>query len=113
MNELNPKDLLIDVVGKAVLGFAPLNPKGIKITHIPTGLHAEADTDRSQHRNRELAYQKLKQLVAAYNEADPAREAFEQWRDQALANWKESSEKDAYAFMEGWKAARQTQVTKA
>ncbi len=30
-------------------------PNGVKITHLPTGLVAMCDTERSQHRNRTIA----------------------------------------------------------
>lgn len=32
---------------------------GVKVTHIPTGLVETCDTERSQHKNREIALQKL------------------------------------------------------
>lgn len=34
-------------------------PQGIKITHLPTGLIAICDTERSQHRNRQIAMDML------------------------------------------------------
>jgi peptide chain release factor 2 len=30
-------------------------PRGVKIVHIPTGMTAMCDTERSQHRNRSVA----------------------------------------------------------
>ena len=30
-------------------------PSGVKITHLPSGLIAECKTERSQHRNRQIA----------------------------------------------------------
>jgi peptide chain release factor 2 len=34
-------------------------PSGVKMTHIPSGLVAIANSDRSQHRNRAIAYDML------------------------------------------------------
>ena len=34
-------------------------PNGVKVTHLPTGEVETCDTERSQHRNREIALQKL------------------------------------------------------
>jgi peptide chain release factor 2 len=33
---------------------------GVRLTHIPTGIAAESRTERSQHKNKDLAMQKLK-----------------------------------------------------
>lgn len=108
MNEINPKDLRVEIINNPICGFAPLNSRCIRITHIPTGLATESETHRSQHGNRELAYQALKKLLAEAGKLDPARQAFDQWRRENI-----STEKDAYAFMEGWKACNQTKVTKS
>jgi len=40
-------------------------PKGVKVTHRPTGLFAVSEHERSQHRNRELAWNKLQEMLAA------------------------------------------------
>lgn len=39
-------------------------PKGIKVTHLPTGLVAICDTERDQYKNRNLALAALSALVA-------------------------------------------------
>jgi len=106
MNEINPTDLYVEIINHPVSGFAPLRPMGIKITHVPTGLFAISEAARSQHGNRDLAYHKLKQLLGENKSVDLSREAFDLWRQSNI-----STEKDAYAFMEGWKAARQTTET--
>lgn len=46
-------------------------PVGIKVIHIPTGIVVTCETERSQHKNRELALNKLWELVKdkpTYNE---------------------------------------------
>lgn len=39
-------------------------PTGIKVTHIPTGLYAYCDSARSQHKNRDIAFQMVEYGVA-------------------------------------------------
>jgi len=45
-------------------------PRGIKITHIPTGLVATCDTERSQHLNRQRALADLEQQLEARQRRD-------------------------------------------
>lgn len=40
-------------------------PKGVKVTHRPTGLFAVSEDERSQHRNREVAWNKLQEMLSA------------------------------------------------
>ena len=40
-------------------------PKGVKVTHRPTGLFAVSEDERSQHMNREVAWNKLQDMLAA------------------------------------------------
>jgi protein subunit release factor A len=54
--ELRDEDLKVEVArsnppGGQHVGIEP----GIRVTHLPTGLAAECNTGRSQHRNRQVA----------------------------------------------------------
>jgi protein subunit release factor A len=42
-------------------------PVGVKITHIPTGLYAICNSERSMHRNRDIALEKLERIVAGFS----------------------------------------------
>ena len=54
---------------------------GVRFTHLPTGIAAESTDSRSQHKNREIAMQRLYQKVqeaqktAAYNEQKQQRKS--------------------------------------
>ena len=53
--EINPDDLKVEVIRPTQGGQHVGSYQGIKITHIPSGLTAMCDTERSQHRNKQIA----------------------------------------------------------
>lgn len=56
MNEIDPKDLKIESYSMRSAGGQHVGVQnGVKITHLPTGLVAICETERSQHRNKGIA----------------------------------------------------------
>ena len=55
-------------------GFSPQTPRGIKVTHTPTGLSAECDNERSQCLNRDNAVRLIEDKLQALEEPQTGEE---------------------------------------
>lgn len=87
--EINPDDLRIDVFRASGHGGQNVqkNATAIRITHLPTGIVATCQNERSQSRNREIA---LRVLKARLLELELERRAEEQARlkgEHVSAGW--------------------------
>ncbi|MCU0641642.1 MAG: peptide chain release factor 2 [Candidatus Margulisbacteria bacterium] len=60
--EINPSDLRVDTYRASGPGGQNVNKvsSAIRITHLPTGLVTQSQSDRSQHNNRDIAMRLLK-----------------------------------------------------
>lgn len=63
--DIRKDDLKIDTFRSSGAGGQHVNKteSGVRFTHIPTGIVAESTESRSQHRNREIALQRLYQKI--------------------------------------------------
>lgn len=61
---INPSDILVQSWSSKRKGsWSVTIDSGVKITHMPTGIHVTCDKDRSQHKNRHAALTELSKLI--------------------------------------------------
>jgi peptide chain release factor 1 len=76
--EVNPADLRIDTFRSSGAGGQHVNKtdSAIRLTHLPSGMVVECQTERSQHANRDKAMKRLKaQLLDAERDKQASAEA--------------------------------------
>ena len=76
--EVNPADLRVDTFRSSGAGGQHVNKtdSAIRITHLPSGMVVECQTERSQHANRDKAMKRLKaQLLEAERDKQASAEA--------------------------------------
>ena len=81
--EINPADLKVDTFRSSGAGGQHVNKteSAIRITHMPSGVVVESQTERSQHANRDKAMKRLKAMLI---EAETAKREAAQAQDRKL-----------------------------
>ena len=81
--DINPADLKVDTFRSSGAGGQHVNKteSAIRITHLPSGMVVESQTERSQHANRDKAMKRLKAMLV---EAEIARRDAAQAQDRKL-----------------------------
>ncbi len=81
--EINPADLRVDTFRSSGAGGQHVNKteSAIRITHVPSGVVVESQTERSQHANRDKAMKRLKAMLI---EAETAKRDAAQAQERKL-----------------------------
>lgn len=71
MTEIDPKDLRIDTYGHNV-GYQNVGlARGVRITHLPSGIVTECISERGQHKNKNIALDELKEKLKDWKPVEP------------------------------------------
>ncbi len=87
--EIDPKDLKVDVFKSAGAGGQNVqkNATAVRITHLPTGIVATCQNERSQTQNRELAMKVLKARLMEIKAREKAEKLADLRGEYTKAEW--------------------------
>jgi hypothetical protein len=97
---LKPQDVIVETYAIQQGGFMLKPASGVRLIHKPTGTVVQCDSERSQHRNREIAWRDLeKYLTKITPAAAPVPDAI-------------TGDDESPEYRTGWNECRETLLNK-